>query len=364
MKPLILIDARFWDSYNGGLSKYAQGLIFNLAKLPPKFHYLILTHHCSPHLPSNFKVIPTYIPHYSLKEQLLFTLIQKYHPQLIHYLHFNHPIFTPTPFLVTIHDLIKNFFPQPTDSTHSYLGFHLKRWGYKIVLRHALYKSAKIITPTQSVKNQIIDIHPQLKKKIIPIYEGIYFQSSTLEPLGSSLPSRYFLYVGSLYQHKNVTFLIKNIKLIRQFGLDLIIVVPGKINKKWQKLLQKEKIIFFSNLKESQLRFLYYKAYAFISPSLMEGFGLPVIEALSFGKPVILSDIPVFREITHQKMVYFSPSSSFELKKALRLLERNYVFYEKMSENLASYYDFHTTAVKTEYLYSQILNNSNEVNNK
>ncbi len=356
MKPLILIDARFWSAVNGGLSKYTQGLIYNLAKIKNSpFNYIILTYKERPLLADNFQVIPTNVPHYSFSEQALFLLIRRYRPALVHYLHFNHPLFTPTPFIVTLHDLIKDYFPQPKDTSHNFLMYKVKRWGYTLTLKNALYHSEKIITPTQAVKHQITSSYPIPKDKIIPIYEGVFFKTQKVSPPSQPVPSKYLLYVGSLYQHKNVNFLIKNIDLIRQFGLNLVMVTPKTISSELKEKLRKEKISFFSQLKESQLKYLYKNCYAFISPSFMEGFGLPAVEALFFNKPTLLSNIPAFREITHQKMLYFSPNSSQDLQTKLKQLIQNYSFYEKVSENLKNYFDFHTTAVKTHQLYREII---------
>ncbi len=357
MKPIILIDARFWSAVNGGLSKYTRGLIYNLAKLKNSpFRYIILTYKEHPSLANNFQVIPTHIPHYSFSEQALFFLIKRYRPALVHYLHFNHPLLTPSPFIVTLHDLIKNHFPQPKDTSHNFLMYKVKRWGYTLTLKNALYYSQRIITPTQAVKNQITSSYPIPREKIIPIYEGVFFKTQEINPLPIKLPSKYLLYVGSFYQHKNIGFLIKNINLIHQLNLNLVMVTPKRINLNWKEILREKRILFFSQLKESQLRYLYKNCYAFISPSLMEGFGLPVAEAFSFNKPALLSNIPAFREITHQRMLYFSPNSSQDLENKLQDLIQNYSFYEKMSENLKNYFDFHTTAMKTHQLYREIVN--------
>ncbi len=358
MKPTILIDARFWDPKNGGLSKYNQGLIYNLAKIKPnRFNYVVLTHHCRPKLADNFLVVPSHVDHYSFKEQFLASIIQKYKPDLIHYLHFNHPLINFSPFIITIHDMIKHYFPDPVDTSHPPLIYQAKRIAYKIVFNQALTSSKHIITPSQSVKRQIIQLKPNLADKISPIYEGVFFGPEAKKDFPKlKLPEKFLVYVGNLYQHKNIGFLIKNINSIRSLGLDLVIINPQKPGLKWRSIFKENKIISYYHVSQAQLKYVYQKAYAFISPSLMEGFGLPVIESIFFDKPAILSDISVFKEITHNRMVYFSPRANLSLIKSLKKLKQNYRFYQKTSQNLKNYYNFKNTALKTYQVYQQMLN--------
>ncbi|NOY15048.1 MAG: glycosyltransferase family 4 protein [bacterium] len=351
----ILIDARFWQPRHGGLSKYTQGLILHLSKIDRHTRFIILTYSQKPKLPSNFTVVPVRIPHYSVAEQTsLPFIIQKLKPDLIHFLHFNHPLFCPIPFIVTIHDLIKHHFPTAKDTTKNPFIFKLKRLAYHLTIRRALFSSQSIITPSQFVKNDILKLFPQLSSnKITPIYEGVFFNQPII-PIKKPLPKNYLLYVGSLYQHKNLKFLIDNLNIILNHGLNLVIVTPKPPPPAWTALINRHRITYFSSLSQGALLYLYKNSYAFISASLMEGFGLPAVEAMSFDKPLILSSIPAFKEITHNQQVYFdlSPNS---LDQALAKLKRGYKHYQKTSQNLKNYYSFRSTAVKTLKLYQKFL---------
>ena len=356
MTKKILIDARFWQPKHGGLSKYTQGLIQHLARIDTTNHYLLLTSHPISQPASNFTIIPTRTPHYSLKEQFVLPfIIARHRPHLIHYLHFNHPFITPAPFIVTIHDLIKHFFPSPKDTTHTYITFKIKRLAYHLNIKHALYSAAHIITPTQSTKNIILATYPKLKKtKITPIYEGVFFSSTPPIPPPNPPNSPYLLYVGSTYQHKNLDFLLSNLHIISRYNLKLVVVTPKKPNPIYLNKLQKSPLHFYFSLPEAQLKHLYQNAYAFISASFMEGFGLPVVEALYFHKPTITTNIPTFKEITHHQQLYFDPTPQ-SLNQALYQLTQNYTLYQKAAQNLKNYYSFHTTAVKTLKLYKRFL---------
>ncbi len=359
MRPKILIDTRFWQPKHGGLSKYSQGLILALNQLKTNFDYIILTESQTPKLGNNFKVIATKTKHYSLKEQLTIPFyILKSKPDLIHFLHFNLPIIKPPiKFVVTIHDLIKDYFTLPVDTSHNKYIFKFKRAAYKLTIKRAIYSANHIITPTQTVKNQILSRYKQVKSdKITPIYEGCWQnQARPVMPKGFQLDKPYLLYVGSLYQHKNVIFLLKHLDTIKSNGFELVIVTPKAATGNWRKILETNRVNYYHNLPETNLNWLYQNCYALVSASLMEGFGLPVIEAMTYNKPVLISNIPAFLEITHNQTVYFDPHQPDSFAKALYQLKSNYHYYQKVSANLKNYYSFSTMATKTLDVYKKLL---------
>ncbi len=135
------------------------------------------------------------------------------------------------------------------------------------------------------------------------------------------MKDKYFLYVGNAYPHKNLETLFKAFADVR--GAELVLV--GKDDFFYKRLKQTEmvrslndRIIFKTNVSDSELSTLYRNAQAFIFPSLMEGFGLPAIEALANNCPVIVSNIPVFHEILGSSAVYFDPRDVDGLTKILK----------------------------------------------
>lgn len=131
---------------------------------------------------------------------------------------------------------------------------------------------------------------------------------------------KYFLYVGNAYPHKNLETLLHAFMEVH----DAKLVLVGKDDYFYKRLKQTdvvkalhERIIFKTGVSDAQLKNYYQNAQAFVFPSLMEGFGLPALEALANNCPVIVSDIPVFHEILGESAIYFDPRDPADLIKIL-----------------------------------------------
>ena len=123
----------------------------------------------------------------------------------------------------------------------------------------------------------------------------------------------YFLYVGNAYPHKNVETLIRAAKLAKAR-----VIYVGKNDYFYQKLGVVPK-----SVSDKELTNLYKNATALVFPSLMEGFGLPGVEAMRIGTPVVCSDIPVFREIYGEACLKFNPRDPEDIKKKLQEVLEN-----------------------------------------
>ncbi len=135
------------------------------------------------------------------------------------------------------------------------------------------------------------------------------------------MKDKYFLYVGNAYPHKNLDTLLRAFKTIG----DACLVLVGKDDFFYKRLREStlakqlsDRIMFKTNVSDSELRALYQNAQAFVFPSLMEGFGLPALEALANNCPVIVSDIPVFHEILKNSATYFDPHDENALVACLK----------------------------------------------
>lgn len=138
--------------------------------------------------------------------------------------------------------------------------------------------------------------------------------------------SPYFIYTGNAYPHKN---LVKAITAIAEFNrsskikvLFLIVSSRNIFTKKLEKMVSKLNVQNFIKLlgfvEDEKLKKMYEKSVGFIYPSLMEGFGLPGLEAMKAGTILLASDIPVFREIYGNHAIYFNPRSVSSIKKAIQ----------------------------------------------
>lgn len=148
------------------------------------------------------------------------------------------------------------------------------------------------------------------------------------------MKDNYFLYVGNAYPHKNLETLIRAAEIA-----NVRVVYVGKNDYFYQRLG-----IMPKSVSDRELIKLYKNATALVFPSLMEGFGLPAIEALREGCPVIVSDIPVFHELLGESAIYFNPRDMHELARLLKLpiakpkkLEKNYSWQKMARETLAVY---------------------------
>jgi glycosyltransferase involved in cell wall biosynthesis len=163
------------------------------------------------------------------------------------------------------------------------------------------------------------------------------------------MKEKYFLYVGNAYPHKNLDVLLRAVRDMN----DVNLVLVGKDDYFYKRLKQTDavksqngKIIFKTNVSDAELKTLYRNAQAFVFPSLMEGFGLPALEAIANNCPVIVSDIPVFHEILGNSATYFNPRSSNDLAKILKNAVKNRLPVDSALPNNYSWQKMATETLK------------------
>jgi len=135
---------------------------------------------------------------------------------------------------------------------------------------------------------------------------------------------KYFLYIGNAYPHKNLKRLLEAIAKIKSqiSNIKLILVGPedyfyGKLKQKVREMNLDYHVVFHGPATKEELTKLYRDAIALVFPSLMEGFGLPGLEAMKNGCPVICSDIPVFHEIYGEAAIYFNPNDTNDISQKM-----------------------------------------------
>lgn len=332
------IDARFYGPIGKGLGRYTQKLIENLENIDHENQYVIFLRQenrddYKPHNPNFQKVIADY-RWYSLREQLAMPLkIRESKLDLMHFPHFNVPVFYFGKFVVTIHDLILTQYPTVRASTLGPILYKFKHWAYHLVIASAVQRAKLIITVSNYTQSQIIKHFKIDQNKIKVIYEGLdpivkqesLLQKSILEKYQVKKP--YLLYVGNAYPHKNLETLLKAFKKFMQKNPNYFLVLVGKedyffaLLKKQTKNLGIEKNVIFSGfVTDLDLPCLYQNASLYIFPSFCEGFGLPPLEAMSYGVPVISSNASSLPEILGEAAHYFDPHNEDELVKAIEKL--------------------------------------------
>jgi glycosyltransferase involved in cell wall biosynthesis len=330
------IDCRLWNQT--GVGRYIRNLVYNLAKLDNSNEYVLFVRSEDRKELKiknlKFKVVNADIPWHSFREQISFPqLLNSQNLDLVHFPYFSIPIFYYRPFIVTVHDLIVNKLKTGKSSTLPYPLYLAKRAGYHAVLASALYRSKKIIVPSNAVAADLLKGYRNIENSKIEVtYEGGFEDSLKLKIQNSKfkIEGRYLLRVGNFYPHKNVENLLSAFKdfLFETYdNHDIKLILVGKKDffyKRIERLVEflkiGENIIFIDGAKDSELINLYKNALATIAPSIIEGFSLTAVEAMSLGSPVIVSDIPVHREICEDAAIYCNPHDTNDIKQKINFV--------------------------------------------
>ncbi len=334
------IDARLYNQ--AGIGRYISELIKGLEKIDNKNDYIIFLYKDAfeawqPSNPHFQKILAPYL-WYTPAEQIYFPLqLYKYKLDLMHFPHFNVPFFYKRKFIVTIHDLLLFKFKTTHASTKHPLIFWLKYIGYKFIIKNAIIQSHKIIAVSEYTKNAILQYFKIPQQKITTIYEGVYQLSPSRPPNPKNhdilskynLKKPYFLYVGSAYPHKNLDMLVGVFKDLIATNPNLQLILVGNIDFFYKKLYNKIKelnlvknIILTNKVSDIELSALYQNAYAYISASLYEGFGLPQLEALSNDTPVLSSNAAALPEILGNSALFFNPQNKENILAAIQTIQQ------------------------------------------
>ncbi|WP_378180262.1 glycosyltransferase family 4 protein [Aquimarina sp. SS2-1] len=242
--------------------------------------------------------------------------------------HFNAPLFSikSKKRIVTIHDV--NHMSNPSNFSR------IKRLWAKVLYQNAVRKSDYIITVSEFSKSEILRHFKAEKQKLSVVHCGVkqnYGKSINTEDCSLALPKSYFLFVGNVKPHKNLITLLQAYKeLDKSVRTTYKLVILGKkegfITNDYKvfefiKEHNLENDIYFTGcIKDQEVPIVYHQATMFIFPSLYEGFGLPILEAMSCAVPVLSSDRTSLPEIGGAASLYFDPSNFAELKEKITLL--------------------------------------------
>ncbi len=277
---------------------------------------------------------------YTLKEQLVMgRVIDREHLDLVHFPHWNVPLFLRTPFVVTIHDLILLEEPRSARATTRHpLVYALKYAAYKIILKNALSKSRAIIAVSQYTKSSILKFFPEIpESKIFVIYEGVTNLPKTPPDLPLPRGVDTVLYIGNAYPHKNLDALLCAFSLFLKTHPDAKLVLAGRDDVFYQRLQKDaaqlnltDHIQFIPNPTDQDLAKLYRSATLFVFPSKCEGFGLPPLEAMSFNVPVVASNTSSLPEILGDAAVFFNPKDPQDIARAMEHVFDNPALQEEL----------------------------------
>jgi len=233
------------------------------------------------------------------------------------------PRFITTPTVVTIHDLSYYYYPE--DFLKKDL-FKLRNWT-----KYSVHKAKKIIAVSNNTKADIIKFFGVPEEKITVIYNG-YEKKTNRKNIDNKLIERvkknpYLIYVGTLQPRKNIQTLIDAFIKFSKQNNKFRLVIAGKkgwlydeIFKKIKESRFERKIIFTDFVSDSTLKELYKNAFCLVHPSFYEGFGIPILEAMSENCPVISSNTSSIPEIGENAALYFDPQDKDQLIKQINNL--------------------------------------------
>ncbi len=343
------IDARFYGSAGrGGLGRYTAELIRALEMLDTENDYVIFLRreNFDHYVPTNcrFRKVLADFRWYSCAEQILFPLVLfRERLDLVHFPHFNVPLLYRRPFIVTVHDLILLRFPTLRATTLSPLLYRLKFLAYRLVIRNAIFCSDSLITISEYTKRDILSCYNVASDKLIVTYEAAspvcrilpyegavqFFASIGILPSKVSVErdsfhdilKPYALYVGNAYPHKNLEFLLSAFDQFPDTTARLVLVGGDdyfyRRLKAYAKRRNMDRVIFAGVVSDEQLDLLYRYARVSVFSSLYEGFGLPPLEAMAKGSPVIAARATTFPEVLGDAAILFDPHDSLAFQVAL-----------------------------------------------
>lgn len=327
------IDARMYGSGFTGIGRYTYELIHNLAQLDSSNDYVIFLRKeaFDGFVPPNtrFKKVLADFPHYSFAEQTCFlSVLNREKLDLMHFCHFNAPVFYRRPFVVTIHDLTLSFFPGKK------MNGWLRRIAYQFVLRAVTRHARRIIAVSGHTKKDLQTLLGIPDDKISVIFNGVnpdFGTPSSLDPKALraqfSLLKPYFLYTGVWRDHKNIVGLLKAFHALQVESEQCYqLVITGRPNPNYPEVPETVKALGLENevrltglVGDEELKALYQQALAYVFPSFYEGFGFPPLEAMLCGIPVAASNTSSIPEICGSgNALFFDPYNVDEIKTAMR----------------------------------------------
>lgn len=371
------IDARMLGS-GFGLARYVQQLVIHLEKNDSSNQYVLFMRRenwreFTPKNPNFTKVLAD-VPWYSNAEQIILPwIIKKQKLDLMHFTHWNVPLLYRQSFVVTVHDLIMYHYPRAAATTHGPLIYKIKDALHRLTVKNAVKRSKKIITTSEFTKQDIAETLNIPENKMHTIYQAPFPKIPSIKPPEEILKeynvaAPFVLYVGSAYPHKNLEGLLKAWQIFKKtYHTNHQLILIGQENffyKKlqtvdWPKLPDsiRNSVKFLGFIPDNKLVAFYHQAALYVFPSFYEGFGLPPLEAISYGVPVVSSNQTCLPEILQSAALYFDPRNHEQMAKAIQVATANPQLREQLilaGQKVCSSYSWDQLANKTIQIYQNV----------
>ena len=313
---------------NPGIGRYMKCLSESVIVQAPEHEYLLILPPEGEHLihAPNAQKLCTSLKYYSFREQFeLPRILSRHKVDLLHSPHFLLPLVRPCPAVATIHDVI--YMACPGD-----LPSRAGRQYYRIMMNACSRMATRIITDSGHSRNEIVRYLHTDPEKIEVIYPAVdsFFHSEADSTRIASVRSRfgidrdYVLCVGIYKPRKNHAGLLTAFRKMLDSGCQAQLVVAGPMGE-GEPVLRRlarefgiaEHVIFTGFVNDADLRALYFGARVYACPSVYEGFGFTVLEAMACGTPVVCSSATSLPEVAGKAALYFDPHKPEEMASQL-----------------------------------------------
>ncbi len=326
----IAIDVRKLRDY--GIGTYVRNLLRHLARIDRTTEYVLLCRPVDVQLPrelgDNFRAVPERAGAYSFREQISVPLdLRREGIDLFHAPHYVLPPLVRCKSVVTIHDCIHLRFPQYLPNQFAYAYARSSLWI-------ATPRSSRILTVSEASKRDILRYFRVPHSKIDVIYNALderFGEAPAADEMRQvreryQLNDPFVLYAGNIRPHKNLERLIEAFHTLRKGGLDHVqlLIIGDEISKyaTLRRAVHRHKlhkhVRFFGFVPDKTLACLYRLASVFVFPSLYEGFGLPPLEAMASGTPVVTSNVSSLPEVVGDAALLIDPYDANAIADAMR----------------------------------------------
>lgn len=371
----IAIDGRYIQDQYHGVGRYIYEVAAQLAVLYPQQEWLIFYHANYANTrfdlkglgtQANVTLLPVSLRLFWPQQQFLWPkLLRQHRVDLFHTPFFDAPWFAPCPVVVTIHDLIFDRYPQFMPQRHL-------RPVYHLLTSLSVRKAAQILTVSEATKRDLSALYALEPNKISVTPEAA---AANFHPVSQKeaervrqhyrLPSRFVLTVGTMRPQKNIPTLIRAFAQLASHT-DACLVLAGRADSRWPDeitpLIEQfglgERVLRLGHVEEADLPALYSLADIFAFPSIIEGFGLPPLEAMACGTAVVVSNSSSLPEVVGDAGILVPPRDVDGLADALLKLltsPSDRIKFENKALARASQFTWERTAHLTMDVYERVL---------
>ena len=334
----IVIDARRVRDF--GIGTYIRSLVHALSRIDEENHYTVITGAGEARvwgaLPDNFHIAIYARDDHAYADHLLFPLfLRRLKPDLVHIPLNRVPLLMIRPYVVTIHDMVNLFYDErKLSAVHMYL----RRFRF----RRGLTRASRVIAVSEATKRDVENLLDVPPGRITRVYNAPDPGFLGRDPAAGEEERRrimeryqidrpFLLYAGAIRHHKNIPRLVEAFAVLREqlaahpvYG-DLRLVIIGDTISQYPAVRQavlkskmEHAVRFLGFVPFETLRCFYEAAAAFVFPSRHEGFGLPPLEAMACGTPVVTSNVSSLPEVTGDAAMLVNPGNVFDIARGIR----------------------------------------------